>query len=97
VVRDRRASSPSASRLGRSLCGWLIDRLRETYADTDDPHRKGALALAWALELTLEAGEEEPLEFGLPQVEAVLEVIETAAFSPGLLRLQRALRRLRGE
>jgi hypothetical protein len=75
---------------------WLIDRLRETCAATDDPHRKGALALAWALELTLEGGEEEPLEFGLPQVAPVLDVMETAALSPGLLRLQKALRRLRG-
>jgi hypothetical protein len=58
---------------------WLIDRLRERYADTDDPHRKGAVALAWALELTLEGGEQEPLEFGLPQVEPVLDAMWASA------------------
>jgi hypothetical protein len=58
---------------------WLIDRLRESYADTDDPHRKGAVALAWALELTLEGGEQEPLEFGLPQVEPVLDAMWASA------------------
>jgi hypothetical protein len=82
--------------LTRHDADWLVHRLRESHVDAADPNTDRAFALARALELILERDDEEPLELGLRQVEPVLRTMKDAALNPGLLRLQLALKRLRG-
>jgi hypothetical protein len=77
-----------ALRLAALLCGCL--------ADEEFDEAAAGLRLAWALELALDEGFDEPLEIGWPQAKAVISAVPevTAHAYDGLDVLRQAARRL---
>jgi hypothetical protein len=77
--------------------GRRLERLlRAAFADEKTDEAGAALRLAWALELVLDEGLEEPLEIGWPQAKAVIRALPevTAHAYDGLEVLLQATRRL---
>ena len=74
----------------------LAQVLRATFTDEKTEEAAAGLRLAWALELVVDEGLEEPLEIGWPQAEAVTHALPevTAHAYNGLEPLLQAARRL---
>jgi hypothetical protein len=53
----------------------LAELLRATFADEKFDEAVSALRLAWAIELVVDEGLDEPLEIGWPQAEAVIRAL----------------------
>jgi hypothetical protein len=74
----------------------LAHLLRDAFTDEKTDEATAALRLAWAIELVVDEGRDEPLEIGSPHANAVIRAVpEVAAHAyDGLEVLLQAARRL---
>jgi hypothetical protein len=74
----------------------LVQFLRAAFEDEKTDEAAAGLRLAWAVELVVDEGLDEPLEIGWPQAEAVIRALPevTAHAYDGLDVLLQAARRL---
>jgi hypothetical protein len=74
----------------------LAQLLRDAFTDEKFGEATAALRLAWAIELAVDEGPDEPLEIGWPQAKAVIRAVPevTAQAHDGLDVLRQAARRL---
>jgi hypothetical protein len=68
-------AGPRAYRLDAEVARWLAAILREELGGRDDDQAVIGLQVAWAIDLVLNEGSDEPLELGGRQAEAVRDVL----------------------